>query len=84
MKVLFFGKLSSDLGLREVDYVTDQSPISIDDVVDGLALQYGEVIRDALNAVGIVAAVEQKTQLDRQFEYAQIHEIAFFPPVTGG
>lgn len=82
-KVLFFGKLSDDLGLRSFQ-LAPQTDVSITEIVQQLAELNDASWAELLSANNIIAAVDKTIENDRNKRFTSILEIAFFPPVTGG
>lgn len=82
-KVLFFGKLSDDLGARSAQLPT-QTAVTISEIVEQLIDSNEASWRALLTATNIITAVDKTIENDRNKVFEQVSEIAFFPPVTGG
>lgn len=82
IEVLFFARLREQLGTDRVS-VPFQPGITLAGLRAGLAEEYGEEWRQALQMDNLVRAVNQVVVSDDQ-PLQDGDEVAFFPPVTGG
>lgn len=81
IKVLFFAKLRDQLGISELQLISEENP-DINSLLDNLKAQ-GQHWSRALNNKPLMVAVNQTMSTDN----CTLHdgdEVAFFPPVTGG
>ncbi|MEL0628891.1 molybdopterin converting factor subunit 1 [Psychromonas aquatilis] len=81
IKVLFFAKLSEQLGLRELQ-VAASAAENTDQLLDYLK-QYDPKWEQVLSAQPCLKAVNQN-MVNHNVPLNSGDEVAFFPPVTGG
>lgn len=84
MKILFFGRLSDEIGCREWLYEPAETHISFDDLLIAMQDALGDNVASFLTLPDVTVAVDQVIVDTDKASIASASEVAFFPPVTGG
>jgi molybdopterin synthase sulfur carrier subunit len=83
ISVLFFARLREELGEAKVQLEADVEALTVNSLIDRLAVGKGDKYREVLRADNVIYAVNQ-TVVELDHPVANGDEVAFYPPVTGG
>lgn len=83
VKLLYFAWVREKAGLAEETVDLPESAETIADVIAWLKTR-GENYAEAFERAAVIRAAIDQTHAKHDASIAGAHEIAFFPPVTGG
>ncbi len=83
IKVLFFAKLREQLKTGQLDIEYNESIQSVNDLLEVIFTNEGELFKEKLSSPQIIAAVNHEVS-DRDSTVKDGDEVAFYPPVSGG
>ena len=82
MKILYFSWLRECIGVSFEEYSTDQTTIS--GLIRELVSREPRYRKAFKNLTMVKVAIDQELITDMETSIVGVHEIAFFPPMTGG
>ena len=82
MKILYFSWLRECIGVSFEEYSTDQTTIS--GLIRELVNREPRYRKAFKNLTTVKVAIDQELVADMETSIVGAHEIAFFPPMTGG
>ena len=82
MKILYFSWLRECIGVSFEEYSTEQTTIS--GLIRELVNREPRYRKAFKNLTAVKVAVDQELITDMETSIVGVHEIAFFPPMTGG
>ena len=82
MKILYFSWLRECIGVSFEEYSTDQTTIS--GLIRELVNREPRYRKAFKNLTMVKVAIDQELVTDMETSIIGAHEIAFFPPMTGG
>ncbi|PQM60615.1 MAG: molybdopterin synthase sulfur carrier subunit [Rhodobacteraceae bacterium] len=82
MKILYFSWLRECIGVSFEEYSTDQTTIS--GLIRELVNREPRYRKAFKNLTMVKVAIDQELVADMETSIVGAHEIAFFPPMTGG
>jgi len=83
VKVRFFASLKEQFGRDSLEVTTPFMPATVAGLRAHLCTQYPEFAK-AVSEVGRLRAAVNQDMADDETPVAELAEVAFFPPVTGG
>ena len=83
MKIVYFAWVRERVGKAEEELVPPRSVATIGELMRWLA-QRGEEYAHAFDNPNVIHAAIDRTHARSETAIAGAHEIAFFPPMTGG
>ena len=83
IKVLFFAKLREQLKVGQLDIECNESIQSVNDLLEVIFANEGELFKEKLSSSQIITAVNHEV-VDRDSAVKAGDEVAFYPPVSGG
>lgn len=81
IRVLFFARIREQLGESEIQL--QQTPATIDVLVDALEAAHGSRFGEKLRQSNVIVACNHDV-VNRLHALKSGDEVAFYPPVTGG
>ena len=82
MKILYFSWLRECIGVSFEEYSTEQTTIS--GLIRELVNREPRYRKAFKNLTAVKVAIDQELITDMETSIVGVHEIAFFPPMTGG